>query len=400
MTRRLIIQCGGADTRAAIALGEEIVGFWFGPARGDEDLPRPPQAGEVYSGRIRTISRPLNAAFVDIGAAREALLPLKAGAPAPAEGASIVALVRRPATAGKGAVLSVDLDDAASEALARAAGTRAPPFRVGVSADPAVEAWRWATGLGAGVDVIIVNEPAAAAALAATGAAAAIDASAFEESGADETLESAFEREVSVAGGARMSFDETEALTAVDIDAAHAASGPEAGKLNNRVNHAAAGRLFRELARRGVGGRIVVDFLPPSDAAARRRLSDALKAAASGVFPGRFGRLSEDGLFDMTAPRRRLSLLEEATELAPTGAVRDARRFTLDWQAKSAVRALERRLERNRSARIVLSLSMDLHHMIAGARAQWLERVSARYGARFEVRRSEGAEERKFDVAE
>jgi Ribonuclease G/E len=400
MTRRLIIQCGGADTRAALVLGEEIVGFWFGPARGDEDLPRPPQAGEVYSGRIRTVSKPLNAAFVDIGAAREALLPLKPGAAAPQEGASVVALVRRPPTAGKGAVLTVDLDDAASEALARVAGDRAPPFRVGAPTDPATEAWRWAIAQGAPLDAILVNDPTAAAALAQNGAAAVIDPDAFASAGGDEALDSAFERDVALAGGARMIVDETEALVAVDIDAAHAASGAEAGKLNNRVNHAAAGRLFRELARRGAGGRVVVDFLPPSDGAARRRLSDALKAAASGVFPARFGRLSEDGLFDLTAPRRRLSLLEEATEPCAAGAVRQGRRFTLDWRAKTAVRALEARLEKARSQRLTLYLSMDLHHYLLSVRPQWFERVRARYGARFEARRDDTFEERRFDVAE
>lgn len=399
MTRRLIIQCGGADTRAALALGEEIVGFWFGPARGDEDLPRPPQAGEVYRGRVRTISKPLNAAFVDIGAAREALLPLKPGEAAPQEGASVVALVRRPPTAGKGAVLTVDLDEAAGEALSRLAGDRAPPFRVGAPADPAVEAFRWASAQGA-VDAVLVNEPAAAAALAQSGAASVIDAAAFADAEADDALAGAFEREVALAGGAKMIFDETEALVAVDIDAAHAASGAEAGKLNNRVNHTAAGRLFRELARRGVGGRIVADFLPPSDGSARRRLSDALKAAASGIFPSRFGRLSEDGLFDLTAPRRRLTLLEEATEPVAADAVRPGRRFTLDWRAKAAVRALEARLEKARSQRLTLYLSMDLHHYLLSVRTHWLDRVRARYGARFEARRDDTFEERRFDIAE
>lgn len=400
MTRRLLIQCGAADTRAALALGEEIVGFWFGPARGDEALPRLPQAGEAYCGRIRTISRSIHAAFVDIGAERDAVLPLKDGAVAPPEGSSLVALIRRSPSPGKGAVLSVDFDAAAKDALARAVGTRTPPFRVGTADDPALEAWRWAAGLGAGLDMVLVNEPNAAAPLAAKGVAAVIDPAAFEEVGADDALAAAFEREVGLPGGARMIVDETEALTAVDIDASHATSAAHMGKLNNRVNHSAAGRLFRQLAKRGVGGRIVVDFLPPSDGAARRRLSDALKAAASEVFPSRFGRLSEDGLFDLTAPRRRLSLLEEATEAHGAAEVRPARRYTLDWQAKAAMRALERRLERRRSARLTLRLSADLHQYLSQTRALWFERVIARYGARFDMRREDAYEERRFDVAE
>lgn len=389
MTRRLFVRCGAADSRAALLLGDEIVAFWFGPARGDEALPRAPQPGEIYAGRVRSVSQPLGAAFVDIGAQRDALLPIRDLAVA--EGAAVSVLVRRAAQQGKGAI--VGLADARIE-------EGAAPARIGPRLDPAVEAWFWARGLGT-VDLILVSDPATSSALSAAGAVAAIDPTAWTEAAAEATLQASFEREIVVSGGGRMIIDEAEALTAIDVDAAHAAGGAAAGKLNNRVNHAVAGRIFRELSRRGIGGRIVADFLPPSDSAARRRLSDALKMAAAGVFAGRFGRLAEDGLFDMTAPRRRLSLMEEATELTTDSSeVRPGRRFTLDWQAKAAIAALEDRLQRRPSARLALAVSSDIDRYLAADRPAWLQRVASRAGGRFDLRVDTGTKERRFDVVE
>ncbi|MEX0643931.1 MAG: ribonuclease E/G, partial [Parvularculaceae bacterium] len=196
---------------------------------------------------------------------------------------------------------------------------------------------------------------------------------------------------------ARLTIDETEGLTVVDVDAGAAADGAT-GRLNDKVNAAAAARLFRELARRAIGGRIVVDFLPPSNARARADLKDALKEARRGVFDCRFGKLSDDGLFDLTAPRDRLSLLELATEPAGADWPRPGRRFTLDWQAKAAIRALERRLAAAPASRPRLTADPVIVDFIA-ARPQWAARLAARFGARFEVSKDAQIRDRSFDVS-
>ncbi|MEQ1769415.1 MAG: hypothetical protein ABL879_06200, partial [Devosia sp.] len=63
------------------------------------------------------------------------------------------------------------------------------------------------------------------------------------------------------------------------------------------MNVAAANALFGELSRRGIGGRIVVDFLAFPHARSRETFKKTLARAKHG-YNCRFGALAPDGLFD------------------------------------------------------------------------------------------------------
>ena len=408
MRRTLYIECGAAETRAAIFRGDEIIGFEFAPARGDEHLPRAADVGDVFLGRVRTVSKSLNAAFVDIGEAEDGFLQVKKGEGLPVEGASLVVRARRPALGSKGAVLSAQWKDAVrreeEDAIESRTALRAAPAKLNEARDAAlcvIQARDFAD-----FDEIVMNDAGAAWLIRAFAAGFGANPKAievvdfsFRDLGVDDAIESALDREARLAGGARLVFDETEAMSVVDVDSGAAGAG-KASAVNDRVNIAAAKALFPELARRAAGGRIIVDFLPPSDAKARAALLETLAKSAEGVFKGRFGKLSVDGVFDLTAPRERRSLLERASEPA-AGAdwLRLGRRLTLDWRAKATIRALEQRLRTETSARLTLLAGAALASYIAG-RPQWRERLAQRFGARFDIMADPKLEERAFDVAE
>lgn len=379
MTRRAIIRSGAAATRAALMDGEAVLRFWFGPARGD--APATGATGSIVKGRIRTVNRSLSAAFVDVGFERDGFLPFDGAAPI--EGESGWFAVRRPAIAEKGAVLAPVAPPTDQESTDRA----------GKRPDPALEA----LSVFGSVENVVVNDAQSALLFRAAGVEADIDEQAWKRADLDAALAGALSREAPLAGGGRLIFDECEAMTVVDVDSG-AAAGEARGRLNDRINHVAAGRLFGELARRRIGGRIVVDFPPPSDAKARADLIEALKRAAKGVFQARFGALRADGLFDLTAPRRERSLLEEASERAPAD-MRGGRRFTRDWAAKAAIAAFEDRLAARPAARLGLLLGGDLYDYVCTENAPWLARLEARFGARFSVMRL-GTEDRVHDVVE
>ncbi len=195
-----------------------------------------------------------------------------------------------------------------------------------------------------------------------------------------------------------MVIDETEALTAIDVDMGGLADNSRSGA-NDAVNKAAAGRLFRELARRAIGGRIVVDFLPPSSPRARSELLEWLTRADADLFPRRAGRLAPDGLFDMTAPRREASLLERATEPTGKDLVRQGRRETLDWRGKAVVFALERQLRRSPSAFFELLAGPGVAAYL-NAQTTWTDRLRERYGARVTIVECKELGERRFDIAQ
>lgn len=394
MTRRLFIDCGAAATVGALAEGDEIVRFFFAPARGDEGLARPAQAEDIVLGRIKTSTPALGGAFVDIGEAAGALLPDRP----PPEGAIALFRVRRPALGGKGAILDADwskgLAAPAIEALERQSLAGSPCILT-PQADAAIAITRRAEAFAP--SSIVVSRPDAAIALAQAGLEAATDERAVDDAGLAQALEAALDRVVTVGDGARMIVDETAGGAIVDIDAG--ATANVARKPNDRVNDRAARTLFRELARRGIGGRILVDFPPPSSPQARRKLLDILETQDKVLFERRLGKLAPDGLLDMTAPRRDLSLLERAGEPFDDSALRPGRRFTLDWAAKGAVAALELRLRRMPRARLSLDLGYDLARAI-DKRPQWLARVIERHGARFALHTDERLEARSFDVRE
>lgn len=409
--RRVVIECGAAETRAAFLLGDAVIRFWFGPARGDEALPRPPQTGELYLGRVRSVSKPLGGAFVDLGADRDGFLPFGKNGKPPAEGAALIVRVRRPALGEKGPVLSErwreGLDKASAAAVEKDALRVAAPARLSAHSGESRDLWLRSIWEPVFMEAgwrdsdFTIDSGESARALRDSGLilSASVEENPFEAYGAADALDRALDRTIVLSGGARLAFDQAEALTVIDVDSGAAADGAS-GRLNDKVNIAAAKALPAELSRRGAGGRIVVDFLPPSGAEARKALVEALMQASRGTFEMRAGKLSADGLLDLTAPRARLSLLEQATEPAGEGWPVQGRRFTLDWAGKRAIGALERALAARPSARPRLLAGAGLDAYFRAARPQWAERLAQRFGARFTLARDDRLEERSFDLAE
>lgn len=402
VTRVVVIECGAAETRAALIIDDVPRQFWFGPARGDETLPRSPQTGEVFSGRVRGVSPALRGAFVDIGVEREAFLPLKKGVSPPVEGAAIIAMVRRPQIGAKGAVLTLDWrrDRKRDEAsVIEAEATSRKPGPLGVRADAAVLALDRFHGAPKDIEPeIIIDDPAVKRSLNAF-ADAEIVASPFRRFELAAAIAESFEPVIPFANGAQLQFHETEAGVVIDVDSAAAAESA-AGRINDKINEAAANRIVLEIQRRGLGGRIIVDFLPPSVPAARARLAELVKEALREADGARFGRLAPDGLCDLTLPRRGLSLLELATELAGEQWPVHGRRFTIDWSAKRAIGALQDALAARPSSTPRLIVADDIGTYLQRARPQWNDRLLARYGARFVIQPSPLMEQRSHDLVE
>ncbi len=394
MTLTLLIACGAAETKAALLQGGEPVRFFFAPARGDEGLPRAAEAGDIVLARIKTAAPALGGAFADIGAGADAFLPVRRTAKAPVEGALLLLGVRRPALGGKGAVLEATWKRGLSPRQAAAlSGSGGAPRLLTQSFDPAIMIARRAAAFGA--TAIIVSRPDAQRALAAEGIAAKIDDERFADFDLEEAIAEALALLVPLGGGARLVVAETAGGAVIDIDAGAAADA--ARKPNDAVNERAAKRLFAELSRRAIGGRIIVDFLPPSAPARRQALLKTLEAGAD-YYERQLGKLAPDGLLDLTAPRRDLSLLDRASEEAGDDFIRSGRRLTLDWTAKRAVAAVETRLDRHPRLSISLDAGAELARYIE-ERPQWLARLAERYGARTALQATQGPA-RSFDVRE
>ena len=128
-------------------------------------------------------------------------------------------------------------------------------------------------------------------------------------------IESAFDRQVRLPSGGSIVIDQTEALTAIDINSSKATKGSDIEETAFNTNLEAAAEIARQLRIRDAGGLIVIDFIdmdsPRHQREVEERLKDALKLDRARV---QIGRISRFGLLEMSRQRLRPSL-GEATQI-------------------------------------------------------------------------------------
>jgi ribonuclease E len=128
-------------------------------------------------------------------------------------------------------------------------------------------------------------------------------------------IENIFERSVRLPSGGSIVIDQTEALTAVDINSSKATKGSDIEDTAFNTNCEAAVEIARQLRIRDAGGLIVIDFIdmdsPRHQREVEEKLKDALKADRARV---QIGRISRFGLLEMSRQRLRPSL-GEATQI-------------------------------------------------------------------------------------
>jgi ribonuclease E len=128
-------------------------------------------------------------------------------------------------------------------------------------------------------------------------------------------IESAFDRQVRLPSGGSIVIDQTEALTAIDVNSSKATKGSDIEETAFNTNCEAAVEIARQARIRDAGGLIVIDFIdmdsPKHQREVEDRLKDALKLDRARV---QIGRISRFGLLEMSRQRLRPSL-DEATQI-------------------------------------------------------------------------------------
>ncbi|BFI96157.1 MAG: ribonuclease E [Rhodanobacter sp.] len=128
-------------------------------------------------------------------------------------------------------------------------------------------------------------------------------------------IESAFDRQVRLPSGGSIVIDQTEALTAIDINSAKATKGSDIEETAFNTNLEAAVEIARQCRIRDAGGLIVIDFIdmdsPRHQREVEEKLKDALKLDRARV---QVGRISRFGLLELSRQRLRPSL-GEATQI-------------------------------------------------------------------------------------
>jgi ribonuclease E len=131
-------------------------------------------------------------------------------------------------------------------------------------------------------------------------------------------IENAYERSVRLPSGGSIVIDQTEALTAIDINSAKATKGGDIEETAFNTNCEAAVEIARQLRIRDAGGLIVIDFIdmdsPRHQREVEDKLRDALRHDRARV---QIGKISRFGLLEMSRQRLRPSLGEATQAVCP-----------------------------------------------------------------------------------
>jgi Rne/Rng family ribonuclease len=200
----------------------------------------------------------------------------------------------------------------------------------------------------------------------------------FEEAGVEEQLEEALGSRVAMPGWASLVIEETEALTAIDVNMGGSGGRMQSDNAIQKANEAAAREVARQIRLRNIGGLIVVDFISMKNKARRKQLVELLRREMRGD-PVRHDVLgmTPAGLVEIT--RQRAGHPLAALFARPT------RRATRPLPGAQACAALRAALRRPWSGRTVLAADPAIVEALEGPLAPALDEVNRRLGLALEL---------------
>jgi ribonuclease G len=140
----------------------------------------------------------------------------------------------------------------------------------------------------------------------------------FDMHGVEQEIEKALSRKVDLKSGGYLIFDQTEALTTVDVNTGGFVSGRTLADTIFKTNLEAAQAIARQLRLRNLGGIIIIDFIDmEADAHREAVLEELSKAVGRDRVRATIHGFSVLGLVEMTRKRTRESLAHILCEPCP-----------------------------------------------------------------------------------
>jgi ribonuclease G len=141
----------------------------------------------------------------------------------------------------------------------------------------------------------------------------------FDLVNVEDELARALSRRVDLKSGGYLIFDQTEALTSIDVNTGGFVGARNFDDTVFRNNLEAAQAIARQLRLRNLGGIIVIDFIDMSDSEHQQAVLEALKRAlADDRTRTTVSEFSQLGLIEMTRKRTRDALANYLCEPCPT----------------------------------------------------------------------------------
>jgi ribonuclease G len=203
----------------------------------------------------------------------------------------------------------------------------------------------------------------------------------FEQHGIEAKITRALDRRVWLKSGGYLVIEQTESLTAIDVNTGRYVGKKSQEETVLKTNLEAARQVVTQLRLRNLGGIIVIDFIDMEEPANRKKVFDVLmEAMRADKARTNILRISELGLVEMTRKRTRESLGQLLSSPCPhcegTGRERSAETRAYDAlrQARHAAAA------HDGSGPLVLHVHPDVAEFLSGAGAGSLDALAEQIG--------------------
>ena len=202
----------------------------------------------------------------------------------------------------------------------------------------------------------------------------------FATNGIEEMLTQIHQPVVPLPSGGYLVINQTEALVAIDVNSGRATKERNVEATATKTNTEAAVEAARQLRLRDLAGLIVIDFIDMDESKNNRSVEKVLKdALAKDRARIQMGRISGFGLMEISRQRRRLGVIEGATEVCPhcqgAGRVRSA-----ESAALMTLRAVDIEAGKNGAGSINLRLCTAVALYILNHKRDYLQRMLAQRG--------------------
>jgi ribonuclease E len=222
----------------------------------------------------------------------------------------------------------------------------------------------------------------------------------FSKFNLEDQIERIYKRVVQLKSGGSIAIDQTEALTAVDVNSARSSRSGSSEDTATRTNLEAAEEIARQLRLRDIGGLIVIDFIDMESSRHIRQVERAFAEAMSRD-KARYDvtRISKLGLMEVSRQRIKSSKASSSFMECPTcsgdGTIR-----TPEAAARAAFRKIQARVVRGDISGVKVFLPPEVAGYLLNEKRDDLVRLEARHRVRIHVVPEERMKASQFEIEE
>jgi ribonuclease G len=221
----------------------------------------------------------------------------------------------------------------------------------------------------------------------------------FDEFGLEAQIDANLGRKVWLKSGGYLIVDQSEALTAIDVNTGRYVGKRDLEETVLRTNLEAVREVVNQLRFRNIGGLIIVDLIDMESGENRDKVYRAFQEALRGdKAKTNILKISELGLVEMTRKRTRENLVQTLCEPCPY-CERKGYVLSEESVAHKVLREVQKDLVRFGGLRVAVTVNRRVAEQLLGPARPLLEALEARLGRDIEVRARPELHQEQFEVS-